>query len=276
MASAARARMDYAEILPQNESKSSAVSWGSVFAGAFVTASLSLILLALGTGIGLSVISPWSDAGFSSAAARNAAIVWLILIEIIASAMGGYLAGRLRTKWVSVHVHEVYFRDTAHGFLVWSVGLVVTAVFFTSVAASMAGRTARGAANASTTGGVPTANGYFIDSLFRTDRPPAERADAATRAEAGIILANALTLEDIPDRDKAYLAGLVANTTGLEETAAEARVSETVTAERQAADVARKAVAHLMYWLFLALLVGAFCASFAATVGGSQRDRVPV
>jgi len=98
----------------------SGVSWAAVIAGAFVTAALSVILLALGTGLGLSSISPWSNVG-ASASAVVGGIVWLIAMQIIASAMGGYLAGRLRTKWATIHTHEVYFRDTAHGFLVWAV-----------------------------------------------------------------------------------------------------------------------------------------------------------
>jgi len=87
-----------------------------VIAGAFVAAALSLILLALGTGLGLSSVSPWSNVGASASTVSKAAIVWLIVMQVIASAMGGYLAGRLRTKWANIHNDEVYFRDTAHGF----------------------------------------------------------------------------------------------------------------------------------------------------------------
>jgi hypothetical protein len=111
----------------------------AVIAGAFVAAALWLILLALGTGLGLSSVSPWSNVGASASTINSAAIVWLIIIEIVASAMGGYLAGRLRTRWATIHTDEVYFRDTAHGFLVWAVGLVITASFLASAATSMVG-----------------------------------------------------------------------------------------------------------------------------------------
>src|ERR1035438_2245343 len=100
---------------------SAGVSWPAVMGGAFVTAALSLILLSLGTGLGLSSISPWANSGASASTIGTAAIVWVIMMQLIASAMGGYLAGRLRTKWVSIHSDEVYFRDTAHGFLAWAV-----------------------------------------------------------------------------------------------------------------------------------------------------------
>ena len=101
-----------------NEANLSGVSWAAVIGGGFVTAALSLILLALGTGLGLSSVSVWSDVGMSSSTIAKGAVVWLILMQIISSSMGGYLAGRLRTKWAHVHTDEVYFRDTAHGFLV--------------------------------------------------------------------------------------------------------------------------------------------------------------
>ena len=110
----------YSSHFEHNEAHSSGVSWSAVIAGAFVTAALSLILLALGTGLGLSSVSPYSGSGISASTVGKSAIVWLIVMEILSSAMGGYLAGRLRTKWASIHSDEVYFRDTAHGFLAWA------------------------------------------------------------------------------------------------------------------------------------------------------------
>src|ERR1700685_2016111 len=89
----------FSDSFARNEAHSSGVSWAAVVAGAFVAASLSLILLALGTGMGLSSVSPWSNMGTSASTIGKAGILWLIIIQIIASAMGGYLAGRLRTKW---------------------------------------------------------------------------------------------------------------------------------------------------------------------------------
>lgn len=103
--------------------------------GAFVAAALSVALLALGAGLGLSSVSLWSHAGIAASTIGKGAIIWLILAQIIASAMGGYLAGRLRTKWATIHTDEVYFRDTAHGFLVWAEGLVITVYFLASASA---------------------------------------------------------------------------------------------------------------------------------------------
>jgi len=274
VASIARSREDFAQTSAKNEAYSSGVSWAAVFAGAFVTAALFLILLALGTGIGLSSISPWANVGLSASSVSKGAIVWLIVIQIVASSMGGYLAGRLRTKWVELHTHEVYFRDTAHGFLVWAVGLVITTVFLASAAASMAGATARNMNSPIAEGQGVSANQYFVDSLFRTDHSTADGNDASVRAETEVIFANALRQSEMPAQDRTYLAQLVSARTGLSQPEAERRVTDTISANRQAADEARKTMAHSLYWVFVALLIGAFCASYAATIGGRQRDRV--
>ena len=149
-------------------------------------------------------------------------------MEIIASGIGGYVAGRLRTKWVNVHTDEVYFRDTVHGFLVWAVGLVVTAAFLTSAASSMVG----GPATAGTSTGVVAAEGnvdpneYFIDTLFRTNLPSADRNDAPMREEVEVILVNAMRHGELPAADKSYLVKLVTSNTGVSETEAENRIAQ--------------------------------------------------
>jgi hypothetical protein len=253
------------------EVTASGISWAAVFAGAVAAAALSLILLALGTGVGLSSISPWSGATDSASKIGTTAICWLVASQILASSMGGYLAGRLRTKWVTVHTHEVYFRDTAHGFLVWAVGLVVTAAFLASAATAMVGGMSKSGASGAS---ASDPNAYFVDALFRSDRAVADPIGIAERAEVGGILANGLRHEDIPAVDKVYLSGLVAARTGLSQGDADKRVSDIWEQVRQSAETARRAIAHLAYWMFLALLVGAFSASLAATFGGKQRDHV--
>ena len=265
----------------------SGVSWPAVIAGAFVTAALWLILLDLGAGMGLSAVSPWSNAGASAATVSRLGILWLIIVQIIASGMGGYLAGRLRTKWTTIHTDEVYFRDTAHGFLAWSVGLVISAAFLASLATSMAGAAGRsGRAGFSTANGAATtsdrsvsgpnlnSNDYFIDRLFRTNHPVSGSNDAQVHAEAAGILAHALEQKTLRAGDQAYLAELVAARTGLSVAASEGRVAEVYAEMQQGAESARKAAAHLSLWLFVAFLIGAFCASYAATIGGRQRDQV--
>ena len=275
-------RAGFAETSVNNEANSSGVSWAAVIGGGFVTAALSLILLALGAGLGLSSVSPWSNVGVSASTIGTAAILWLIFMQIISSSMGGYLAGRLRTKWANIHTDEVYFRDTAHGFLAWAVALVITAAFLAAAAASMVGATASSAA-----GGTGRATGvqaegreadptdYFIDTLFRSEGAKPDSNSTSVRGEAGRIFATALRQRDI-SADKSYLAQLVAARTGLSQADAEKRVSDVFARAQQTADTARKTVAHSLLWAFLALLIGAFCASFAATIGGRQRDHVVI
>lgn len=264
---------------PISHVHSAGVSWPAVMGGAFVTAAISLILLSLGTGLGLSSISPWTNTGASASTIGTAAIVWVIMMQLIASAMGGYLAGRLRTKWVSIHSDEVYFRDTAHGFLAWAVAVVITAAFLASAAASMAGGAMQAGAPATATGAAAMANdadAYFVDMLLRSDHPSTAGNDSLVRAEFGRIFAHALLHNDLLAADQAYLAQLVSARTGLNPADADKRVSDVVAQARQAADTARKAAAHLSLWIFVALLVGAFSASLSATFGGSQRDHVVV
>jgi hypothetical protein len=279
--SAARSHTGLVETSGRNEAHSSGVSWAAVIAGAFVAAALSLALLALGTGIGFSAVSPWANAGASASAIGWTAIGWLVLMQLIASSAGGYLAGRLRTRWVHVHTHEVYFRDTAHGFLAWAVSLVITAAFLTSAATALVGGVAAGTVATNASGPAQSRdgvgpNGYLVDTLLRTSGNGSEKDNAVVRGEIGLIFANGLREGSLPPADRVYVAHLVAARTGVNQSEAEKRVDDAFTQAQQTADSARKAVAHSMYWTFLALLIGAFCASVAATIGGKERDLVPV
>lgn len=258
---------------PNKEALTSGVSWGAIVGGSFAISALSLLLLALGSGFGLAVVSPWANR-FSNAEIGSAAIGWLILSEVIASCVGGYLTGRLRTKWALTHTDEVYFRDTANGFLAWAVALVVTATFLASAAASMVGYSPAMAtgdiASQSPEQAYPSA--YFTDALFRStsDSP----RDAAAEAEAATIMAVALSSHQIAPADQTYLVELVASRTGLTQAQAATRVSDTLLQARARIDAMRKATAHLLLWVFLGLAMGAFSASYAATIGGRQRDHV--
>jgi hypothetical protein len=186
------------EFPARNEAHASGVSWAAVLAGAAVSAALSLTLLALGAGIGFSAASPWRTAGESASTLGWTAISWLVLMQVIASSVAGYLTGRLRTKWVNVHSHEVYFRDTAHGFLAWAVGLVVTAAFLTSAAAAMVGgAAAAGPASTATSGPSQSRDavapgGYVVDTLLRTNPAGVDKDNASVRGEVALILANGL------------------------------------------------------------------------------------
>lgn len=254
------------------EANASGVSWSAVIAGSFVTAALYLILLSLGAGLGLSSISVWSNIGVSAATVGSASILWLIFAEIVSSSMGGYLAGRLRTKWTMIHSDEVYFRDTAHGFLSWCVALVITAALLGSAATAMIGSPSGHGPVETTVSHGP--NDYFVDSLLRTGAANPQMDTASLHDEVAIILASSLKHGGLSSDDKAYLDQVVTARTGMDQSDADKRVSNIYATAREASETARKALAHTLLWIFIALLIGAFCASFAGTIGGRQRDNV--
>ena len=276
----------------------SGVSWGAIFAGAAAAAALSLILVLLGFGLGFSAVSPWANEGVSAKGLGISTIVWLAVTQIIASGAGGYIAGRLRVKWAYMHGDEVYFRDTAHGFLAWCVATLVTATLVAgSVSSLVSGgvqagaQVVGGAASAVTqAAGTAAANtdsdqyGYFVDSLFRDDRPAAVSDDAA-RGTVTRIFVRSLNDGQLAAEDRTYLAQLVAQRTNLTQADAERRVNEVYgrtqkavadakLKAQQAADTAAKVAAWTTLWMFVALLAGAFFASLAATFGGRRRDAV--
>ena len=162
----------------------------------------------------------------------------------------------------------MYFRDTAHGFLVWAVAVVMTAAFLGSAGSAMVGAAGTGPEM----GGQEDA--YLVDTLFRSDHPTTSADESALRGEAAGILAHAVRQGEVPAADRTYLAQFVSARTGLNQSDADKRVSDVVTQARAALDTARKTTARVLLWLFLALLIGAFCASYAATIGGRQRDHV--
>jgi hypothetical protein len=304
-------RYDPAYTMPAGGTSVSAVSWGAIFAGAAAAAALSLILLLLVTGLGLSSLSPWAQEGASAKALGLGTILWVTFMQLAASVLGGYIAGRLRTKWVGLHTEEVAFRDTAHGFLAWAVATLFTAALLTSTVTSMissgvqagaqvaggaatavtaaaAGGAAGAGADAAKSGGDSNPMGYYVDSLFRSPKPAARGAAGASSeqgssAEVTRIFTNAVAAGKLPPEDSRYVGQLVAQRTGVSQQEAEKKVNdafnqmqakkqEAETAAREAADKARKASAAAALWLFISLLIGAFVASFSATWGGRQRD----
>jgi hypothetical protein len=237
----------------------SGVSWAAVIAGAFVASAFSLALVALGAGIGLVSISPWSSNNPSATTFGVLAATWFIAVQLFASGIGGYIAGRLRTGWARAHTDEIFFRDTAHGLLVWALGAVVSAALIASAASSAVSGAARlagvateaaaaAAGQATSTLGDPTA--YFSDMLLRSDHPSQGDTGAAS-VEAARILTRAVYSGDLPAADKTYLAQLVASRTGVSQPDAEKRVGDVfdqaknvkeqaAQKAKEAADAARK------------------------------------
>ncbi|HEY3677361.1 MAG TPA: hypothetical protein VGL45_01490 [Bradyrhizobium sp.] len=252
------------------------ISWAAVVAGAVVSCALTLVVLAFGVGLGLSVVSPWAGSGVSATTFKIGTGLFMIVVAMLSSSIGGYIAGRLRSRWIGVHTDEVYFRDTAHGFVAWALATVVGAVLLASPVNSVIG----GAAGAATQGAAATAqtsgpmDGY-VDMLLRSDTPAAGNAANAsdTRGElTRLFVSDMRNGGELKPADRAYVSKVVAARTGLSQADADKRVNEVATQAKADADAARKTTAQLAFWLVASLLVGAFCASLAATEGGGLRD----
>ncbi|MBC3911225.1 hypothetical protein H8L47_27065 [Undibacterium sp. NL8W] len=278
-----------------SQTEASGVSWGAVLGGAVAAAALSLILLMLGAGLGLSSVSPWS---YNAKVMGISTIAWLAFTQLAASGIGGYIAGRLRTRWLNVHDNEVYFRDTAHGMLAWAVASLLTAGLLTSAATSVLGGAADvagTAVSATNLAGNAKVNpvDYFTDLLLRSEQVTVA-ADSTVinssgnsngvRLEVSRILSTNVVNGALSPSDRDYLARLVARRADMSQMDATKRVdavfeqfnksvTEAKNSAKIAADLARKAAANSALWMFVALLLGAFVASLAATLGGRQRDK---
>lgn len=254
----------------QSQSSPGPVSWAAILAGAAAAAALSLILLMLGVGLGLSSVSPWANEGASATTIGISTIVWVTLTQLLASGMGGYLAGRLRSRWLGVESDEVHFRDTAHGFLAWAIASLATAALLASAIGTIVGNGVQ--AGATVAGGVSAAAGtaaiaggaaagasgagggmqggsmsYFIDSLMRKNAnavaalpaaggaalDPSEPASNASTAELGRIFANTMRTGPLPPDDLRYVGQIIAQRTGLSQQEAEKRVTETYARAQQ-------------------------------------------
>jgi hypothetical protein len=267
------------------------LSWAAIFAGAVAAAAATAILLGTGSGIGFAVISPSATVASSAATFAIGTAIWLIVTQWLASGIGGYLAGRLRTRWPGTHNHEVFFRDTAHGFLAWALATLITLAVLASTATNTIGASVRssgrtvvatsgGGANRENSDLAPVA--YDIDTLFRSGRAEPIPTNADARLQAGRILAFGIAAGAVPPEDSAYLAQLVVQQADVSPVEARRRVDVVVAREMdarakviQVADAARKAASALSIFTALSMLIGAFIASVAAAVGGHEREAHP-
>jgi hypothetical protein len=286
----------------------SGVSWPAIAAGAVAAAALTLLLVAFGAGIGFSSISPWSDTGVSASTFEVGTGIYLVIVGVMSSAVGGYIAGRLRTRWTGLHTNEVFFRDTAHGLLAWGFATLLSATILTTSTAYLANGAAAGIGALGQAARSVNPAEFYVDKLFRpapgvtqaaaapapSAEPNAAGANPATggtntaaSGNASNTAANAnqarneiLRLwttdfannQDLDPSDKAYVAQVVAVRTGLSQADAEKRVNDVVTQAKAAIDKARRGAAKLSFWLTAAMLFGAFAACLAAAEGGALRD----
>jgi hypothetical protein len=257
----------------------SAVSWPAVLAGAAVAISATLILATLASSLGLASVSPWIGGGHAISTVTAVTGVALIVIQWVASGLGGYLTGRLRTRWAGVHTHEVFFRDTAHGFLTWSTATVIVAALSVwGAAATTSGMLQAGASAASATSSPAPNFGSDAEQIFRSTTATPESL-VLPRQDAVIILTRAALAGSLSPADHDYLVAAAQARAGVTPDVARERVASAIARERSdaaqvlaAADKARKAASALALFVGLSMVVGAFIASVAAALGGQQRD----
>jgi hypothetical protein len=274
------------------------VEWGAVLAGAFLAAALSFVLLTFGTAIGLSATSPWPNAGVSAKVFVSVAVFWAMVQQIGAFMAGGYVAGRMRSRWHEPTQHEVEFRDGLHGGLVWAVGVVIGAALFmaTAGAAARTGVEVAGKTGSLTAPYTTDPMDVVLDTMLRpatvaqagapSPLPPAAaspgtaarpRITAApntddSRAEMSRILASSVANGSMSEQNRGYLVLLVSQRSGLSQPEAEKRVTEAFSAAREAADKARRAGILTGFVTAASLIISFGAAWWAALRGGHHRD----
>jgi hypothetical protein len=251
------------------ESSGSSVAWAAIIGGAVAMTATTLILLPLGSALGFALASPWHRGDEAVKAFSLSSGLWTVLVQWLSAALGGYITGRLRAKWVGAHTHEVFFRDTIHGFLAWGLSAAVGAMILVSVAASFAGASTDHAMMHNANGA--NAQAIYVDRLFRSDRGPTSVSEQ-DRVEAGHLLMQAETSGNMADNDRVYLIHMVQDRTGLGEAEAQQRVDNIITQDKMAADTARKAAGMVALLLSLSMLIGAFVAAVGGALGGRDRD----
>ena len=260
-------------VAEQVEPSVAGVSWPAVLAGAAASLAVTLVMLSFGAGMGFAVVSPWGNSGVSATTFKIATGLYFIVMAMLSSAIGGYLAGRLRTKWTGVHTTEVQFRDTAHGFLAWAVASVLGAMLLASPASSLIGNAVGGATQAAASQANSSPMAGYADTLLRPNDPSAQGQQSDPRPEmVRLLTSDFRSGNDVNPTDRAYIAKVVAARTGLSQADAEKRVNDVVVQAKTDLDNARKAAMQTAIWLTLSLFIGAFSAALAAMEGGGLRD----
>jgi len=238
------------------------IIWSAII-GVAVAASAFLIIMApLGSSLNFTGASPWHSMSASEKSFTLMSAVWLILMQWVSSGIGGYLTGRLRTGWIGAHTHEVFFRDTAHGFLSWALATVLGAGLLAASAVHMA-------ENHGVNGSL--SEDFAISRLLRTDQTNSTITEQ-DRIDASLALRQISENEVAPDADKNYLQQLVETRTGLSAIDAEKRVDDTIAQVKETFRTAHKTMTVAGLFIFLSMWIGAFIASAAGALGGRHRD----
>ena len=243
------------------------VEWSAVFAGVVVALALDFVLLTFGSAVGLSAVSPWTSTRSSVTAVSYGAAFWMMLVNIWAFALGGYLSARMRHRRPTTGQTEVEFRDGAHGAIVWGFAVTIAGLMAALLSLSIARGAADGAVSNSS-----VANVVATDTLLRTNRTAAEARNDEARGEVGRLVASSLGAQGLLPADRTYLSQVVAQRTGLTAAEADKRVDDTIVRFKDATNRARKMSVLVGFLTAATLLLGAASAWWGATVGGKHRD----
>jgi hypothetical protein len=262
------------------------VDWAAILAGGIFALAISFLLVSFGASIGLSLTSPYRGEGVSAAWLAIAAGIWLVWVMVSGFGAGGYLCGRMRRRAGDANPDEVEARDGIHGLMVWATGALVGTVLAASGAGGFIGAGTSAIKTVSDMAGEALSSDYFADVMLRDGSAVEAAQDTgqqpapAVRQEIATIITGSVTTGEMVERDRSYLAQVVAANSDLDQDAARTRVDETIAeidAARDAArDVAEKGRITGVVFGFIAaatLLVGAVAAFFAAVAGGHHRDQ---
>jgi hypothetical protein len=248
------------------------IQWGPTFGGGLVAAAVFFVLISFATAIGLAVssVSPtWRDTSVGLVVLSGA---WVVLTAVGSFALGGYIAGRIRSTW-RTNADEVHFRDGLHGLLVWSVAVIIGVglTWATAATISKSSVVSPERTTANTTEPEPGFLTFELDRLFWSDNRQ-QTTDTQTRAEAGRIIERGLGRKELAKDDHDHLVQLVSARTGLPAADADRRVAQVVSESRDAAAKARQSAVIIAFTLAAALAAGAAAAWGAAVIGGCHRD----
>lgn len=277
------------------------VDWPAIIAGGVIAAGMSFLLLSFGSAVGLAVASPFANEGASAATIGIMAVLWFAFTQLYSFAVGGYVAGRLRSPaGDTTDRDEIQFRDGIGGLLVWASALVISAVLIASTAAGVTRMAASGAGQAigsaaSVAPAAPSAD-YLTDVFLRTTTPtpatagaPAPAAapaqsEADMRAEVGRILSMSVARGQMADDDKQRLASLISVKSSIPQEEARKRVDEAIAkadviqqdVKRRAqavAETARSTTSRAAFWATVIMMLTGVAAWYAAKLGGHHRDQ---
>jgi hypothetical protein len=261
----------YATDMDESELRTgSYVDWSCALGGATMAAATTSLLLAFGSGLGLSLLSPWPADRINGTLFGIIMIAWTVFVPLLSFALGGYFAGRMRRPWQSLVTDEVAFRDGAHGALVWAASLLMGAILLGMLASGAANLAGSGMSAAAGMSSAP-AMSRMVDDLFRSEKPM-DDAMRNTREEAQRMVGTGAAVT-LSQTDQTYLSGLVARSTGLPEAEATQRVNDVLTKARETAETARKAGIVAAFFAAATMLMGLAVAWFAAKKGGEDRDK---